>query len=331
MELLIFILAVQRGFEPLKTIRSAPAWVLVALLVLTLIAFANAAFVAPDGLTSAVHSYMALMHILFALGIAHLVAVDAKWGGTALWIVIVAGIGAYLVLLAIFVALIPEPGRFDWLHLGLGVINIRHVGFFAAVGSAAALGLAAGAASVRAYATSVGTASIIFGLSFWTGSRGPITGVLAACVVALAVIPAFRSRRAVIAVVASVPIGAMISLIHSVPNPHYGLARLADAASHVSVGAMSSGRLELWTGTWRAILQRPLFGHGEGQLTMVVPESQGIFHHPHNAFLQVIFQWGFVGAICLAALALLVGWTVSRTSGRLACRCSVRSWSRRPC
>lgn len=149
-ELLIFILAVQRGFEPLKTIRSAPAWVLVALLVLTLIAFANAAFVAPDGLTSAVHSYMALMHILFALGIAHLVAVDAKWGGTALWIVIVAGIGAYLVLLAIFVALIPEPGRFDWLHLGLGVINIRHVGFFAAVGSAAALGLAAGAASVRA-------------------------------------------------------------------------------------------------------------------------------------------------------------------------------------
>ena len=55
-ELLVIFLALRRGFEPFKTIRSAPAWAQAALVVLILIAFANAALVAPDGLTSAVHS-----------------------------------------------------------------------------------------------------------------------------------------------------------------------------------------------------------------------------------------------------------------------------------
>ena len=307
-ELLVIILALRRGFEPFRTIRTVPAWAQAALVVLILIAFANAAFVAPDGLTSAVRSSMALMHLLFALGVAHLASVSEKWRGNALWIAIVAGLGAYLILLAVFIALIPAPGRFDWLHLGLGVMNIRHVGFFSAVGAAAALGLAGGALSVRGWLASVAAASIMFGMSFWAGSRGPITGVLAAFAAGLVLIPALRSRRAVIALVASVPAGAMLSLIHTVPNAHYGIARLTVAVSQRTVDAASSGRLELWAGTWRDILHRPLFGYGEGQLALLVPEARGVFHHPHNAILQVLFQWGFIGGLCFAALALLVGW-----------------------
>jgi O-antigen ligase len=307
-ELLVILVALRCGFEPFRVLRKAPLWARVALVVLILIAFANALVVAVDPLTSALRSSMALVHLLFALGVSHMVSVSDEWRGNAPWIAIMAGMGAYLALLALFVAMIPAPGQFDWLTLGLGVMNIRHVGFFAAVGAAAALGLAAGAAIIRFYLASLAATAIMFGLAFWTGSRGPITGVLGASVVALALIPAFRTRRAVIAIVTSVPTGALLSLIHSVPNPHYGIARLAESASNVSVGELSSGRMELWAGTWRAILKRPLLGHGEGQLAMVVPEAKGIFHHPHNAFLQVIFQWGFVGAICVAGLTLLVGW-----------------------
>ena len=306
-ELIVIVLALRRGFEPWKTVRGWPSWMQAALLVIILIAFADAAFVAPGGLSSALRSCMALVHLLFALGVAHLCSVSEQWRGKAPWIAIVAGMVAYLALLACFVALIPDPGRFNWLHLGLGVMNIRHVGFFSAVGAAAALGLCAGAASSRAFLAALAAAAVMFGLSFWSGSRGPIAGVIAAFALGLLLVPALRTRRAVLALFVSVPAGAALSLLHSVPNPHYGIARLATAASQSSVEAASSGRIALWAGTWREILHRPLFGHGEGQLMLIVPEALRAFHHPHNAVLQAIFQWGFVGAACALALGLVAG------------------------
>jgi O-antigen ligase len=305
-ELFVIIVAMRRGFEPMNAIRSFPLTARAALVVLILIAFADALLVAPDGAMSALRSCMALVHLLFALGVAHLVSVAEEWRTNSLWIAIVAGIGAYIGLVAIFIAMIPHPDRFDWLHLGLGVMNIRHVGFFSAVGAAAALGLASSAGGLRAYLAALVAASVMFGVSFWSGSRGPIAGVLAAFIAGLILIPALRSRRALLALVASVPAGALLSLVHSVPNHHYGLARLTVAVSQSTVTAASSGRLELWAGTWRAILRRPFFGYGEGQLTLVVPEALRAFHHPHNVFLQILFQWGFIGAACMLALGILV-------------------------
>jgi O-antigen ligase len=306
-ELLLIMLAVRRGFEPWKTIRSVPVGAQAALVILILIAFANAALVASDGVASALRSCMALVHLLFAFSVSYVVGAANEWRSNALWIAIVGGVGAYIVLLALFIMQIPSPGTFDWMHLGLGVINIRHVGFFSAVGAAAALGLASGAAGTRAYLAGLAAASIMVSLSFWAGSRGPIVAVLVAFGLGLVVLPALRSPRAVFAAVASVPAGALLSLMHSVPDPHFGLARLTVAATRSSIAAASSGRTELWAGTWRAILHRPLLGHGEDQLVTVVPEAMTIFHHPHNAILQALFQWGFIGTACLVGLAFLAG------------------------
>ena len=74
---------VTRGFEPWKGIRGLPGWAQAALLVLVVIAFANAAVVAPNGETSALRSSMALVHLLFALGVAHLVSVTDEWRNNA--------------------------------------------------------------------------------------------------------------------------------------------------------------------------------------------------------------------------------------------------------
>ena len=84
------------------------------------------------------------------------------------------------IAVAIFVLAIPDPARFDWLQFGLAVTNIRQTGFYAAVGAAAALGLAAVETRRAHHAGWVAAATACFALSFWSGTRGSVVAVVAA-------------------------------------------------------------------------------------------------------------------------------------------------------
>jgi hypothetical protein len=110
-ELLVIMVALRCGFEPFRALLKAPVWTRVALVVLILIAFGNAALVAVDPLTSALRSSMALVHLLFAHGVSHLVCGSDEWRGNAPWIATVAVIGAYLALLAVIRRDVRRLGR----------------------------------------------------------------------------------------------------------------------------------------------------------------------------------------------------------------------------
>jgi O-antigen ligase len=296
------------GFEPLRVLRSAPAWVQAALLTLVAIAFYTALVVAADRLLSVSRTLMWFSHLMFGMSVAYLSGISTEFVARYFWPTVVGGLCGYALVLVLFVAMIPDPAGFDWFHLRLAVVNVRQVGFYSAAGAAAALGLLVSQTRWSAFLASAAAASVLFCISFWSGTRGSIFAVWAAFAAGLIWFPGLRSARTLCTLVATTAFGAMLSLLHSVPNPHYGIARLAVSAVQQSAEEVSSGRLSMWLGTYQAILQRPLFGYGESQFRTAVPASLGWYNHPHNVFLQIAVQWGFVGGVCFLALSGWLAW-----------------------
>lgn len=305
-ELLVIGHAAASGFEPLKMLLAQPRWAQAALSILFVVALYTALVVAIDRPLAMARTVMWLVHLLFGLSVAFEAAANRELVIRIFWPAVVAGLCSYVLLLILYVAIIPDATRFDWMHLWLAVGNIRQVGFYSAVGSAAALGVAAFQPRPIARAMSLAAAAVMFGLSFWSGTRGSIIAVWAACGVALVVFRSLPRIRTLGMLVITTLVGALLSLLHVVPNGHYGIARIAISLGHQGVENVSSGRLSMWAGTYESILHRPLFGYGESQFRSVVPEAQGAFNHPHNVVLQIAFQWGIVGTLCVIALTALL-------------------------
>jgi len=306
-ELFAVIYAFVSGFEPLRAIRTAPIWAQAALLVLIAVGFYTALVVAPERLLSLSRTVIWLLHLMFGMSVAYLAGISRVFLDRYFWSAVVAGLCGYALVLVLFVVMVPYPERFDWLHLRLAVGNVRQVGFYSAAGAAAALGLSFFQTRWYTFVATVAAASVLISLSFWSGTRGSIFAVWAAFAASVMLFPALRSARAIGTLVMITALGALLSVVHSVPNPHYGLARLAVSAGQQTAEGVSSGRLSMWIGTYNAILERPLLGYGESQFRAVIAESNG-FNHPHNAVLQIAVQWGVVGAVCFLALSGLLAW-----------------------
>jgi O-antigen ligase len=308
-ELIIIVQAVMVGSEPLGTIRAAPVWSQVALTILVLVGFYTATAVAPDGLLALTRTLMWIIHLVFGLCMVDHFRSQRGLVRHYFWPAIVAGLCGYVLMLILYVAAIPDPATFPWVRLWLAVGNIRQVGFYSAVGAAAALGLAMLHTRPAPYALSTAAASLMFAVSFWSGTRGSAISVWVALATAVVAFRSFQRLRALGTLLISTVIGAVLSLLHSVPNALYGVFRIASSVGEEGVDAVSSGRLSMWAGTIEKILTRPLLGYGESQFRLVVPEARGDYNHPHNVVLQILLQWGLVGGLCFAVLAALIART----------------------
>lgn len=78
-------------------------------------------------------------------------------------------------------------------------------------------------------------------------------------------------------------------------------------ASLGNVEVNTSGRTVLWDMTLRSAEQDPLFGNGPGTATAMISASFRNISHPHNEYLRLFHDFGYVGAILfvLGTLTLL--------------------------
>lgn len=65
-----------------------------------------------------------------------------------------------------------------------------------------------------------------------------------------------------------------------------------------------TGRTEIWSATWKAFLERPLFGYGYGSTKVLLPEVYRSFWgytvtQAHNLYLQILVTTGVVGLILI--------------------------------
>lgn len=313
-ELVVIGFALGSGFRPFRLLAAMPMWIRIALAALVAVAFGSAVFVALSPNYALIRTCIWTIHLLFGLGAAHLLVSSSPKSRLVLWRLVVAGMLLYLLLVTAFIVAIPDPETFEWVYFGLGVIHVRQLGFYSLVGAAAALGLAAAERGRSGYWLAVGAATLMLALSFWSGTRGSPIALLAALAVGGALLPGLRTVRTLGAALISFIGGAFVSFIHSVPNQFFGLVRISSSASGATVDEVGSGRVTMWLGTLRAVLERPLFGYGDSQFNRIVPEALGIYNHPHNALLQILFQWGFVGGACFFAIALALCWRALRNA-----------------
>jgi O-antigen ligase len=302
-ELAVVVLAFRQGFQPGRALATAPGWVGGALALLGVIAIGTALLVAPDKPSAMLRTCSSIMHVLFALALGHLFNGVWRSLSSRIWASIAIGTLGYGAILVAYVSSIADPIAHDWLHFRLAVTHVRQLGFYSVVGACAAFGLAVTSANKRTYWTWLTAAGILLALSFWSGTRSSLVAFAAAFVISLRLFPSLRRPRAWNGLLSSMLLGLGIGLLHQVPHWAFGPLRLWAASGGEDPG---SGRLEVWLGALRVYLERPLFGFGESQFRLLVPEGHGLYNHPHNAVLQILFQWGLAGAACYFALAAFV-------------------------
>jgi O-antigen ligase len=301
----VFLYAVLSGTDPLRPLGRLPFWAKGSLLVLVLVGFATAFFVAPNTLRALSWTFCSIIHLVFGLAVARLVREIDSDGRLAIWGGIVIGLCAYLIVLILFVADALSKNSINWEFFGLGVTNIRQVGFYSAVGACASLGLAAvqnrGSRWTLLY---IAVAVMMLALSFWSGTRGSLLAISVAFCIGALFLKVLRQANAWLMFAVAMIGGWALSIVGPVPKEIYGASRLTFAAR--GTVDVSSGRFDMWNGAWHAFLHRPLSGYGAGQYWPVVHDKLGSFNHPHNIILQLLFQWGLIGAACYVALGLLL-------------------------
>jgi O-antigen ligase len=304
-ELIVIFLALGQRipiFDPIR--RSAP-WQKFGLGALIIIAFATALFVAQVKAPAMIRTSEWLIHLLFGLSIFGL-AKEAPDSAPPrrIWVFIAAGLLCYAAALALFVALLPDPARFNWEALHFGLVSVRQIGTYSGAGFGVAIALAILAKTTRAQIGWTVAAALLIGLSFWSGTRNSIAAVLGVLALGFAFLPPMRRVKTVAMATAALVGGFAAAHVHLSPVPSFQVTRFyAPVPAEVAAKTdLSSGRTTMWQVTAKEVLDRPLFGHGESQFRVHPVTRQFNLFHPHNSVIQIAFQWGIFGAMCFFAL-----------------------------
>lgn len=300
-EIVIIVLAVTRGFDPLATLNRQPLWLRACLLALLGIAFGTAVTVAVDPLRALTWTFIWIVHLLFGLSVFCLARSLDLRTREMVWPAVVVGLCGYALLVIAFVYSVPKGIPFNWERFPLAGANVRHIGYYSAIGGAAAAGLIAvktGAGRLLAGLALV----FLLALSFWSGSRGSVIAVWLALGVGAVCLRSVRSIRAWATLAGCTAASIALSMLGPAPSGLFGMHRMVLSVRAQSADSLTSGRLQLWADTLHAVIRRPWFGYGQGQFPHVV-YSQGLFNQPHNILLQLLLDLGVVGTALALALA----------------------------
>ena len=267
-------------------------------------ALASAILAAPDPEGALLWTYISLVHLAFGFSVAWRIENADGLASKLIWPWVVAGCGAYAAIAAVYAAR-PHPARFDWEYFGLGVSNMRQIGFYCVVGAMAAIGCSAQARGAKAFGFTAASTAML-ALACWTGSRGALLACLIGVGTLWMLAGRFRTPRAVALSIFPLMAGATLSLLLPVPASIFGVPRMLASISNLHTNDLTSGRFRMWVGAWHAFERRPFLGYGEGQFGRIVPQVQGIYLHPHNLILQLLFQWGVIGTATTAMIGVLV-------------------------
>ena len=305
LEWAVVVLALLDGFRPLDALRKLAHIVLLPLGVWAIWATVSS-IMAERPMMSGVFLAFTVTHVVFAIALWD--RLSGNWQALR-WPMLIGtafGLAVFVALAHVLAGLGARRPDFDWQQFGLGVVNVRHLGFFAVSLMGLGMGLFAAIRFGRLWWLAAGLAGAGLYFTAWTGGRSPF---LAAFVI-LAVIVSLmgRERRwSTGAVLLAIGIAAMpLTLLTAPASEHYGLASIMGRTNaEAEQQSPSVGRrVEMWSQTAAHIAQRPLVGHGQNNWMKQVEASYDRNAHPHNAALQAAYDWGLPGAAALLVIAL---------------------------
>lgn len=306
-EACVVIAALLSGMRPAAALLRLSKATQIAILVwLATLAYVNLA-VAPFGYGARLFVLVMLMHGLFALALVDRLA--SGWAGLRDRLLIAVGWGAlaYCVLAYGLLWTVRDVRAFDWLHLGVGVSNVRQLGFYGLTCAAVGAGLMShfgGAFRSRASIMPILFVVVGAGMCIWSGGRAAVGGLVLAFALAVSVFPSGRRLEATVILTVALLTGAILSMAW-MPDQNYGLPRILNFVQPNRDGLeeFSSGRMAIWTETIQFWFDKPFLGYGLGQFKFLVPSALLTNTHPHNAPIQFLFQWGLIGTAAVLVMA----------------------------
>lgn len=303
-ELCVIWLAVRNDLSIKKAISGLPlsisvllgAWLALAIMALfsSAIELANATFILAR---YAIHGF-------FLMALIHLVR-KANDFEMRRWLVILSvGAVIYVLLLAFFCFLVPDPYSFPWVVRVPSATNIRQIGNNVGLLAIApiAILLTAGRTSQLKY---IAALIIIMAFTSWTGSRATLLGLVVGVGGGILFVKHLTTARKIVITSLIACVGVLTSVIFPTPNSYFGIIRMYKAISEHD--DPSTGRWQLWADTWQQILESPWIGHGAGRFRNEMNILYGTeVNHPHNFILQYVYDWGILGGgVAVLLLAML--------------------------
>ncbi len=302
-EMLTIFLAVLYGLGRSGFLQRPPRPILILLGILAVVICAGFVLNAPQPIEGLMELLLRLALVAFAVSIAFLCTrFDPRLWDRFTLAIFIMPLLHLPILVVLYVLYIDEPAM-NWLTGPIGYEHVRIWGMILGVS------LAVGVTRFQGPWMWIG-AALIFTMLFWSGTRGAVLGFTLAYGLTL-ILFWTQMRGSLFPVIATVAVGASLSLIPRLPMISYGMIRAVEKSIDGSSDP-TAGRLELWSNAWNWYIQNPIIGHGFDQFQYLNLDTTKPWLQPHNIVLQLLVDLGAIGALCVAAILL---WYWLRATG----------------
>lgn len=254
------------------------------------------------------HTAITLLHAYFALAVWSTLKANDRLRHDCL-LATAIGVGVFSVIAYCFSLWNMDKTDFPWARFGVGVTNVRHLGYISLTLTGISAGLWMTARRGRAELLPATLFFVGAFLLMWSGGRGAFVALLIQLGFLLIIAPTERRIRLGVCFAAALVIATVLAGIY-VPGSSFGPSNIFLRIDPVATSSERylSGRGEVWRQTVALIPQQLWFGYGEAQFRWLVPAANGHYNHPHNLALQLMMQWGVVGTFLFAAIMVRLGW-----------------------
>ncbi len=314
-ELTLIVVARIDGFRFVPALRAMPRGVLIALSVWA-VGGTLASVMAANPSPARIFFAFSLLHVLLAIALWDRFSSSWKAHRGLFLAALTGSLLAYVAITQVVTAVLYTSPVFNWDQFGVGVVNIRHLGFYGVALAGLGMGYVASRKLQSQWWPGLLVAATGFYFVAWTGGRSPFLSVFVTLFLLVAIMGPGARLKVTGALLAVAALVMPVSLVTAPPNPLYGLESIIgrvtpDAEAPPDQNSVSH-RTEIWADTLEKVIERPIIGHGQSNWSKQVESSRGQHAHPHNLVMQVLYDWGLVGALALLALGLMALWRVRR-------------------
>lgn len=306
-EALIVLFAVRSGFSPSFAWSSLAKRTRVAASIWFLAMFLAAAMARADPLVARIMAVMTVLQAFFVLAVYDRMRALSAADRKALLGAMATGLAGYALMAITIGSFLWSlvDGVFPWTYFGVAVTNVRQIGFFGI--PLAGLSFAMLAYTEDKPKKALWRVLLTIGLLLVcsSGGRASLLGVVVAMGGVLVLAPRKRSLKLALTGLGTFAVGALLSIMLA-PDPAFGASSLLRIfEGDGGVDSYSSSRVQFWIWTAQALKEAPLFGHGQGQFAYMIHNHIGtVYNHPHNVVLQLLYEWGMVGAGAVATIVI---------------------------